>query len=365
MDFASPKKHYLSIRTEIDGAIKRVLESGSYVLGEEVSAFEKEMAEFHSAKFAVGVNSGADALFLVLDTIGLKAGDEVIVPPFTMAASAEAVCRVGATPVFADIDPATFNIDTERVAQVITPRTKAIIPVHLFGQPADMAKIMVIAKKYDLVVVEDACQSIGAMSGDKMVGTIGIAGALSFFPSKNFGGFGDGGMVITNDEKLAEGIRLRRAHGAKSKYFHEVHGINSRLDPLQAAVLRAKLPHLNEWTRRRREIAGTYDIELSNLSEITLPYAAPNVFHVYHQYTVRSKRRDALREHLEKKGIPTMQYYPHPLHTLPIFEQGKYKKVDMPEAVRACEEVLSLPVDPFLSDAEQEMVISGMKSFLR
>lgn len=364
MDFASPKKHYLSIRGEIDGAIKRVLESGTYVLGEEVAAFEREMAVFHGAKFAVGVNSGADALFLVLDTIGIKPGDEIIVPPFTMAASAEAVCRVGATPVFVDIDPATFNIDPEKIEQVITSRTKAIIPVHLFGQPADMAKIMAIARAHNLDVLEDACQSIGAMSGEKMVGSIGLAGALSFFPSKNFGGFGDGGMVVTNDEKLAEGIRLRRAHGAKSKYFHEVHGINSRLDPLQAAVLRAKLPHLNRWTQRRREIAGRYNTEFSTCQEIILPHVSQDVFHVYHQYTIRSKKRDALRDHLERNGIPTMQYYPHPLHTLPIFEQGKYKKEDMPEAVRACEEVLSLPVDPFLTDSEQGVVISGIKSFL-
>ncbi len=363
MEFVDLKKHYLSIKDEIDTAIARVLESGQYVLGDEVSAFENEIAKYSGTQHAIGVNSGADALFLALESLGVGAGDEVIVPPFTMAASGEAVARLGAVPVFADILPATFNIDPKRVEEVVTARTKAIIPVHLFGQSADMTALMGIAKKHQLLVVEDACQSIGARWGGDKVGSIGNAGALSFFPSKNLGGFGDGGMVVTSTPKVDEGVRLRRAHGAKKKYFHEVHGINSRLDPIQAAVLRVKLAHLDSWTTRRREIAAVYDEELRGVGDIVLPFALPEAFHVYHQYTIRTAERDALKEYLVKNGIPSVQYYPYPLHILPIFEQNRYKNGDMPEAERACDEVLSIPIDPLMSNSEQELVIKTVKSF--
>lgn len=362
MQFLDLRHQYLSIKSEIDSAVKKVLESGAYVLGPEVDAFEKEMAAYHGAKYAIGVNSGTDALYLALESLGVGKGDEVIVPPFTMAASAEVACRAGATVVFTDIDPETFNIDPKKIEKAITKRTKAIIPVHLFGQPTDMTSIMKIAKKHGLFVIEDACQAVAARWRGRMVGSIGHAGALSFFPSKNLGGYGDGGMVVTSDLNIDAGARLRRAHGAKAKYYHEVHGINSRLDPLQAAILRVKLKHLADWTKRRREIAAKYYQELRGVGDLLLPAVLKDAFHVYHQYTIRTKKRNRLRDHLAETGIPTMQYYPHALHTLPTFK-GKYKMNDMPEALRACDEVLSIPVDPGLSQNETKKIIEAIKKF--
>jgi dTDP-4-amino-4,6-dideoxygalactose transaminase len=367
-------RQYRAIKDEIDAAIQRVLNSGRFILGPEVEAFEAEIAEYLGVEHAIGVASGTDALLLSLKALGVGPGDGVIIPSFTFFATAGAVVNAGATPIFVDIDPQTFNIDPESVRKVVenppvtrytsrVTKIKAIIPVHLYGQPADMDEIMAIASEHDLYVIEDVAQAIGAEYKGKKVGTIGHLGCFSFFPTKNLGAYGDGGLVVTDDDELAERARMLRVHGSKPKYFHHIVGTNSRLDALQAAILRAKLPHLDEWTAARQRIAARYDELLADLEDLELPRRAPDRTHIFHQYTIRvpNDKRDSLKRYLEEKGIGTHVYYPLPLHLQPCFRELGYREGDLPESERASREVLSLPMFPELHGEEVEYVAEQMR----
>jgi len=365
---------YKSIKKEIDAAIKRVLESGHFIGGEEVENFEKEIAKFCGIRYAIGVNSGTDALFLSLKALGVGPRDEVITTPFTFIATAEVIANCGAKPVFVDIDPKTFNIDPRKIEEYLKSniqypksktKIKAILPVHFFGQMADMSEIMRIAKKYKLFVIEDAAQAIGAEYKGKKAGAIGDLGCLSFFPSKNLGAYGDGGMVVTNNKKLSEKIRMMRNHGSspKEKYLNLVLGTNSRLDSLQAAILRIKLKYLPKWSRERANKAFYYNNGLKEVGDIITPIIDSNKTHIFHQYTLRTKYRDQLRKYLKEKGIPTMIYYPLPLHLQPALKYLGYKLGDFPEAEKAAKEVLSLPVHSELKRKEQDQIIQKIKEF--
>lgn len=366
------KRQYQAIKSEIDSAIARVIESGQFILGPEVEAFEREVAQYLGVKHAIGVASGTDALWLALKAAHIGPGDSVIVPSFTFFATAGAVCNVGATPVFADIDPQTFNIAPDSVRNLlessaqIREKAKAIIPVHLYGQPAEMDELLQIAQHYNLTVIEDAAQAIGAQYKDRTVGTVGHLGCFSFFPTKNLGAYGDGGLVVTNDDALAERVRLLRVHGSKPKYYHHIVGTNSRLDALQAAILRVKLAHLDEWTRARQQIAAHYDQAFSHIEGLAVPYRAPDRTHIYHQYTIRVRggRRDALQKYLKEHGIGTEIYYPLPLHLQPCFAHLGYREGSLPESERASRDVLSLPIFPELTTEEQERVIKAIQEFL-
>ena len=376
--FINLQKQYGSIRKETDAAVKRVLNSGEFIGGGEVTQFEKEVAKFCGVKYAVGVNSGTDALFLSLKSLGIGPGDEVITTPFTFIATAEVIANLGAKPVFIDIDPKTFNISPQKIEEYLKTKSyklkaKAIIPVHLFGQMADMSEIIRIAKKYKLYVVEDAAQAIGATQKFKIqnskfkirsAGSVGDLGCFSFFPSKNLGAYGDGGMVITNNKKLAEKLRLLRNHGSsrKNKYQNLILGTNSRLDVLQTAILRVKLKYLQEWNKKRQKIAEYYNQELGG---IITPEILPNRNHIFHQYTIRTKYRDKLKKYLEKNRIKTQIYYPLPLHLQPAFKYLGHKKGDFPEAEGITKEVLSLPIYPELSKKEQDSIIKRIKDFFK
>lgn len=330
---------------DLMAAITRVLRSGQFILGPEVETFEREVAEYLGAKHAIGLNSGTDALVIGLRALGVGPGDEVITTPFTFFATAEAISLVGATPVFVDIDPRTFNINPELIPPAITPRTKAILPVHLYGRPAEMDSILAIAEEHGLKVLEDCAQAFGATYRGQKVGTLGHAGAFSFFPSKNLGAYGDGGLLVTNDDQVAEIARMLRVHGSRRKYFNEMVGYNSRLDALQAAILRVKLPHVDRWNERRRQVAERYNQLLSGVPGLVLPEISEG--HVFHQYTVRilGGKRDAVQQLLAEAGIGTMVYYPIPLHLLPVY---RYPESSFLEVERVTGEVLSMPISPFL-----------------
>jgi dTDP-4-amino-4,6-dideoxygalactose transaminase len=355
-----PRPQLEELWDEIMAAIERVLRSGQFILGPEVEAFEREVAAYLGVKHAIGVNSGTDALIIALHALGIGPGDEVITTPFTFFATAEAISRVGATPVFVDIDPRTFNINPALIEPAITPRTRAILPVHLYGHPADMDPIMEIARAYNLKVIEDAAQAIGAMYKGKKAGTIGDVGCFSFFPTKNLGAFGDGGLIATNDDEVAERARMLRVHGARRKYYHEVIGYNSRLDELQSAILRVKLSRTDQWNEARRQGARRYNEYLRDTPWVVTPYEAPWARHVYHQYTLRmvEGRRDKVRHFLYQNGINTIVYYPEPLHKLP-----PYIRVDrhLPESERAAYEVVSLPLWPNVSEQVQAWVVNTLK----
>ncbi|HHW08589.1 MAG TPA: DegT/DnrJ/EryC1/StrS family aminotransferase [Firmicutes bacterium] len=357
-------RQWEQIGAEIEAALRPVMAKGHFIMGENVSALEAEIAQYCSAKYGIGVANGSDALFLALRALGVGVGDEVIVPTFTFFATAGAVARTGAKPVFVDIDPNTYNIDPADVAARVTERTKAIIPVHLYGQPAEMDAITEIARKHSLAVVEDGAQAIGATYQGRAVGSLGDIACLSFFPTKNLGCFGDGGMVLTNNEELAEKLRVLRVHGAKPKYYHSVLGINSRLDELQAAILRVKLPYLESWTERRRRIAELYREGLADIPGIQLPVEMPGCRHVYHQFTIRVGKRDALQQALKEAGIGTAVYYPVPLHLQKVFDHLGYKPGDLPQAEQACAEVLSLPMFPELCDEEVAEVCRQIAEFI-
>lgn len=351
------KAQYQTIKDEIQAAINSVLENQHFILGPEVKALEAEVAAYCGTKYAVGVASGTDALILGLKACGIGPGDEVIVPSFTFIATADAVSMLGAKPVFADIQAGTFNIDPESVERQITPHTRAIIPVHLYGQAADMDPIMSLARKHDLKVLEDTAQAIGATYKGRRVASIGDIGCISFFPSKNLGGYGDGGMVVTNSEPLYRHLMSLRAHGSIKKYFSEEQGWNSRLDELQAAILRVKLRHLDSWSKQRREVASLYDGLLGNLKNVITP--ARNGFgdHVFHQYTIRVPRRDQVQKRLGELGVTTMVYYPTPIHMQPIYAGMNLHEGDFPVTEQACKEALSLPIFPELT-SEQSLYVS-------
>ncbi len=357
------KAQYLSIKNEIDKAVKNVLNSGKFILGPEVSELEEEILRFSNTKYAISCASGTDALLLSLMAFDLKPGDEVITTPFTFFATVGSISRLGAVPVFVDIDPATFNINPDLLEEKISGRTRGFIPVHLFGQTAEMNPIVNIGKDKNLFVIEDACQSIGAAYFDKKAGGAGDTGCFSFFPSKNLGCFGDGGMVTTNREDLAAKIKMLRVHGGKDRYYHDFVGINSRLDTLQAAILLVELKYLKEWTNLRIKNAELYNNAFKDIDGVTLPVIGPNKYHVFNQYTIRVKKRNGLIRELEKHKIGFGIYYPLPLHLQKCYRYLNYKKGDFPESEKAAAEVISLPVYPFLSDDMRNEVIAAVKDY--
>jgi dTDP-4-amino-4,6-dideoxygalactose transaminase len=366
-DFLDLRAQFASIRDEVMAAVTRVFESQYFILGPEVKLLEEELAAKLGAKFAIGCASGTDALILSLMAAGIGPGDEVITPPFSFIATAGSIVHVGAKPVFVDIDPVTFNINPALIAAAITPRTRAIMPVHLFGLPADLDPILEIARAKGLLVIEDAAQAIGSRYNDRFIGTFGDFGCFSFFPSKNLGGAGDGGLITTNDPAMAERLRMLRGHGSKKKYYHDILGTNSRLDALQAAVLRVKLPHLDSWAAGRQNRADRYRkfIEEKELASfVTYPAHPPAKFHhVYNQFTIRVPLRDDLKESLRIAGIPTEIYYPLCLHLQPAFQYLGYKLGTLSVAEKASREVLSLPVFPELKDAQQDLVVQSIAAF--
>lgn len=357
------KIQYKSIKKEIDQAISGVIKNSNFILGENVKKFEEEFARFCKVKYAIGVGNGTDALYLALRALGIEKGDEVITVPNTFIATVEAITLNGAKPVFVDINPNTYNIDVNKVEKAITKKTKTIIPVHLYGQPADMTPILKIAKKYNLKVIEDAAQAHGAEYKGGRVGGLGNVGCFSFFPGKNLGAYGDGGAVVTNNKDIAFKIRMLRNHGRIEKYEHEMEGINSRLDEIQAAILRIKLKYLNRWNKARRENAKLYNTALKNLKEIKIPLPFPLAKPVYYVYTIRVKQRDELMEYLKQKGISTGVYYPVPLHLQKAYKNLGYKIGDFPETEKASEEVLSLPMYPELNRKQIKYIVNSIKAF--
>jgi len=351
---------YLTIKEEINEAIQNVLDSSVYILGPQMKTLEKEIAAFCGTKEAVAVANGTDALVLTLKAFGIGPGDEVITTPFTFFASAETIAQVGATPVFVDIDPVTLNMDLTQLEGKITPKTKAIIPVHIFGQMVDVEKIMEIASRYDLKVIEDAAQAIGAEYRGKKAGSIGHASTFSFFPTKNLGAYGDAGMIVTNDEDLAAQLRMLRFHGCKIKYYHDEIGYNSRLDELQAAILRVKLRYLNVWNEGRREKAKMYDQLLADAA-VQIPGRDPQALPIYHLYVLRTEDRSAIMERLKAGGVANAIYYPVPLHLQKAFRDLGYKVGDFPVAEKACEQALAIPCYPELSFEHQQEIAAIVK----
>jgi len=365
--FLDLKTQFAGIRDEVMAAISEVMESQSFIMGPDVKLLEAELAAMLGAKHAIACASGTDALILSLMAAGIGAGDEVITTPFSFIATAGSIAHVGAKPVFVDIDPASYNMDASLITAAITERTRAIMPVHLFGNPADMGPILEIARERSLLVIEDAAQAIGARWHGHAVGTLGDFGCFSFFPSKNLGGAGDGGLITTNRDDMGERLRMLRVHGSKKKYHHDILGTNSRLDTLQAAILRVKARHLDEWTRGREANAGRYRQAFHNLGleEVVTPPPAPQaeIRHVYNQFTIRCKFRDELKDFLKSKGVPTEIYYPLCLHLQPAFGYLGHKAGDCPAAERASQEVLSLPISAELSDEQQHWIEQSIAEF--
>ena len=361
------KAQYATIRQEIRAALDRVLDSQRFILGPEVEALEHEIAAYSQCRYAIGVSSGTDALLAALMAIDIQPGDEVITSPYTFFASVGSIARLGARPVFVDIDPQTYTLDPPRVEDVISPQTRAIIPVHLFGQMVDMDPLLEIAARRNLFLIEDAAQAVGAEYKGKRAGSLGHCGCLSFFPSKNLGGYGDGGMVTTNDADLAQRVRQLRSHGAQSTYEHTRVGGNFRLDTLQAVVLRVKLPHLDAWTSARQHNADTYRLLFAahGLGEISLPVEAAQRRHVYHQFVLQSTRRDALFATLQGHGIGAAIYYPTPMHLQPCFASLGYRRRAFPHSEYAAAHSLALPIYPELTPAMQEEVVRTIAAFHR
>ena len=364
-------RQYQQIAPETDAAILAVLKSGYYIGGPVVSEFEQQFAEYVGTSHAIGCNSGTDALYLAILALEIGPWDEVITPSFTFFATAEMVSQTGATPVFVDIDPLTFNLDPHKLEAAITPKTKAIIPVHLFGQPVDMTEVMAIAEKHHLFVVEDCAQATGAKWQDKQVGSWGHINAFSFFPTKNLGGCGDGGAVTTNDPVLADKVRMLKEHGSRQRYFHEAIGINSRLDALQAAILQIKLRYLDEWNQQRQQAAQLYTELLTPIPHLILPTEINGGEHVWNQYTIRiqnndSQRinRDDMREKLQESGVISMIYYPIPLHLQVVYQNLGYPLGSFPQTEAIAEEVLSLPMFPGINIEEQQQVTYALKEAL-
>ena len=351
---------YKRIKPEVDEAIHRVLDSGQYIMGKEVGEFEAAVASYLNVKYAIGCASGTDALQIAMMALGISAGDEVITTPFTFVATTETIALIGAKPVYVDIDPATYNIDPAKIEAAITKKTKAIIPVHLYGQPCAMDEIIAVANKHGIPVIEDAAQAMGAEYHTLKVGGIGAFGAISFFPSKNLGAFGDAGMVVTNDPLLAEKARMIIVHGSRKKYYHEILGVNSRLDTLQAAILKVKLKYLEEWHEARRRAAHTYN-RLFAGSDIVVPHEAPGCKHIYHQYTLRVSRRDVVAKQLAEKKIPHAIYYPIPLHLQKAFRDPAVPEGSFPVTEQAAREVLSLPMHTELSEEQQEFIAVSVR----
>ncbi len=361
--FLDLKSPYQELQTELDAAYRRVMESGWYILGEEVDSFEKDFSAFCQTKHCMGVANGLDALHLILRAYGIGEGDEVIVPSNTYIATWLAVSYVGARPIPIEPDPATFNIDSARIESAITPRTRAILVVHLYGQTVDMDAVLAIARRHNLKVIEDSAQAHGAAYKQKQAGALGDAAGWSFYPGKNLGAFGDAGAVTTNDDELAERIRALRNYGSKVKYFNEVKGYNSRLDPLQAAFLRVKLKHLNGWNSRRKEIALQYLSSLSDLPELTLPHVPEWADPAWHVFVIRHAQRDALQKYLGENGIGTLIHYPIPPHLSEAYQDAGYGRGDFPLAENIAQTVLSIPIGPHLASHQTAQVISAIRAF--
>jgi dTDP-4-amino-4,6-dideoxygalactose transaminase len=350
---------YHALQAEIDAGLAATLQSTQFILGPNVRAFEEEAAAYLGVRHAIGVANGTDALHLALLAAGIGDGDEVITSPFTFIATAEAIRYVGARPVFVDIDPRTFNLDPELIEAAITPKTRAILPVHLFGQPADMAAIRAIAIRHQLKLIEDCAQSFGADIAGRMTGSLGDAGAFSFFPSKNLGCFGDGGMVTTDSDAIAEKVRMLRNHGSKVRYYHDIIGYNSRLDEMQAVILRAKLPHIDTYNRERRRVAHGYNAGLAELP-LTTPFEDGLGTHVFHQYTLLTERREAIQQALQAEGIASAIYYPIPLHQQNVFK-ADYPGLSLPVAEDVARRCLSLPIYPELPDASIDRICAVIR----
>ncbi len=379
------KKQYHSLKSELDEALIRIAESQYFILGPEVEKMEKAFCEYLECKYAIGVSSGTDALLIALMALGIQPGDEVIVPTYSFFATAGVVSRMNAVPVFAESDPVTFNIDPDDIEKRITSKTKAIIPVHLYGQSCEMDKIMEIARKHKLKVVEDGAQAIGVQYKDgRRVGTIGDIGCYSFFPSKNLGCFGDGGLVVSNDDELGERLRILRVHGGKPKYYHKIIGGNFRLDAIQAAVLNVKLPHLDDWSAQRRENAEVYTklfieaglaestgkTKFDDKNRVLLPEAVykdsgVKNYHIYNQYIIRAHDRDAIRKHLSESGVGSEIYYPVPFHLQECFSSLGYKKGDFPLAEEAADDSIALPIYPELTKEQQKFVVDTIAEFIK
>lgn len=360
------KAQYATIRSEIQPAIDRVLESQYFILGPEVSALEEEVAAYSQCRYGIGVSSGTDALLVALMALDIQPGDEVITTPYTFFATAGCIARLGAKMVFVDIDPHSYNIDPTQIAEKITEKTRAILPVHLYGQMADMQAIMAVAAQHNLPVIEDAAQAIGSEQAGRRAGSIGALGCFSFFPSKNLGGVGDGGMVVTNDTDLAEKVTLLRGHGAKPKYYHKVVGGNFRLDAIQAAVLRVKLQHLDDWTVGRQRNAENYRRlfqEIGLERAVGLPEALPDMRHIYNQFVIRCPQRDALMAHLKAHQIGCEIYYPVPMHTQECFADLGYHEGDFPHSEAAANETLAIPIYPELTEEMQRRVVAVIAGF--
>jgi dTDP-4-amino-4,6-dideoxygalactose transaminase len=358
---------YLPLRADILAAVERVCDSQRFIMGPEITAFEEEMARMLGVRHAVSVSSGTDSLLLALMALDVRAGDEVVTSTYSFFATAGAIARLGAKPVLVDIDETTFNLDPERLTAVLTPRTKAIIPVHLFGLSADMDPILDVAARAYVPVVEDAAQAIGASYKSRLLGGLGAAGCFSFFPSKNLGAFGDAGLLTTNDDALAKQARLLRTHGMEPRYYHHAVGANFRMDALQAAILRVKAPHLAEWTARRRANAARYRTlfrDAGLLDRITLPSEPSDRWHIFNQFVIRTADRDGLKAHLDERGIGTEIYYPVPFHLQPCFAGLGYGRGDFPRAERAAAETLALPIYGELAPAQQDAVVGAIGDYV-
>lgn len=359
---------YAALKGELNDAVGRVLDSQQFVLGPDVKALEDEVARYTESRHAIACASGSDALLLALMALEIKTGDEVITTPYSFFATAAAIARLGARPVFVDIAPDTYNIDVSKIEAAITAQTRAIMPVHLYGQCAEMDALMEISKHHNLPIIEDAAQAIGAEDDGRQAGAMGAIGCFSFYPSKNLGGAGDGGMMTTNDDKLAERLRVLRVHGSATKYYHSLIGINSRLDSLQAAILRVKLPHLDGWSEARATNAARYNQLFEDaglMEEIELPAVRERVRHIFNQYVIRvGEKRDALVEHLKRHEIGTDIYYPLPLHLQECFSYLGYGEGDFPEAERAARETIALPIYPELTARQQSYVVETIRDFM-
>jgi len=361
--FLDVRASYIELKSELDAASVRVMESGWFILGEEVAAFENEFAAYCGVEHCIGVGNGLDGLHLTLRAMGIGPGDEVIVPANTYIACWLAVSQAGATPVPVEPNEKTYNLDPDRIEAAITPRTKAIMPVHLYGQPADMDPITTIASQYGLKVLEDASQAHGARYKSRMIGSIGDAAVFSLFPGKNLGALGDAGVVLTRDEQLAHDIRELRNYGSEVKYYNKVRGVNSRLDELQAALLRVKLSKLDEWNERRRARAAYYSQTLEGCNDIRLPHVPEWADPVWHLFVIRNPRRDALQQHLKDAGIGTIIHYPIPPHLQAAYADHQFNQGDFPITEAMAKEVLSIPIGPHLTEAQAEYVVEQIWSF--
>ncbi len=360
--FVDLQSQYQSLKAEVDPAVLAVMQRGDFILGGAVTEFERAFADYCGARYCVGVDSGYSALELIVRAHDIGQGDEVITAANTFIATTLAISNAGATPVLVDIDPETYNIDPAKIAAAITPRTRAIMPVHLYGQPVDMDPILTLARKHGLFVFEDAAQAAGARYKGRRIGGLGDAAGFSFYPGKNLGAYGDGGAVVTNNAEIAEKVRLLRNIGQKVKYYHEVKGFNNRLDTIQAAVLKVKLPHLDGWNTERRRAAATYADLLAGLPFVT-PVTADYAEHIFHLYIVRVHNREALMEHLKQRGVATGLHYPIPIHLQPAYQELGYKAGDFPITEAYAETILSLPIFPELDDDKVAYIVEAIRDF--